>query len=148
MSVAFGPLQPSARFDSGAPHRLKPSCRPAAPCCTAAATPLTLIQAVLGGEVTLVLTIADRTQHFLDEFGAALAANDADRATGMWSADCFWRDLSAFACSLKPGEGLCQVWEMLKSQLSHAAPSNVRRRTAAAPPRGSRLKPPKAVAGG
>jgi putative flavoprotein involved in K+ transport len=102
----------------------------------------------LGGEVTLVLTIADRTQHFLDEFGAALAANDVDRAAGMFTADCFWRDLVAFTWNLKTVEGADQVCEMLTSQLSQAAPSNVRRRTAAAPPRGSRLKPPKAVAGG
>jgi putative flavoprotein involved in K+ transport len=68
--------------------------------------------------------IADQTQHFLDEFGAALAANDVDRATGMFTADCFWRDLVAFTWNLKTVEGADQVCEMLTSQLSQAAPSH------------------------
>ncbi|MCF7701448.1 flavin-containing monooxygenase [Loktanella sp. M215] len=69
-------------------------------------------------------TIADQTQTFLDDFGAALAAGDADRAAAMFQSDSYWRDLVAFTWNLKTVEGPDGVRDMLHSQLAQAKPSN------------------------
>ncbi|MFT4829364.1 MAG: putative flavoprotein involved in K+ transport [Paracoccaceae bacterium] len=91
---------------------------------TAAQNAFNISEAFSGGDNMLDTTIADQTQHFLDDFGAALATNDVKRATGMFLDDCFWRDLVAFTWNLKTVEGPDQVRSMLESQLSQAAPSN------------------------
>ncbi|ABM04263.1 monooxygenase protein, putative [Psychromonas ingrahamii 37] len=69
-------------------------------------------------------TIADRTQHFLNDFGSALAAREVNRAAVMFLDDSYWRDLVAFTWNLKTVEGPAGVQDMLKSQLSQANPSN------------------------
>lgn len=69
-------------------------------------------------------TIADRTQHFLNDFGSALAARDVNRTAAMFLDDSYWRDLVAFTWNLKTVEGPAGVSDMLKSQLSQAKPSN------------------------
>ncbi len=69
-------------------------------------------------------TIADQTQTFLDDFGAALAAGDVDRASGMFLDDSYWRDLVAFTWNLKTVEGPAGVRDMLSSQLAQAKPSD------------------------
>ena len=67
--------------------------------------------------------LSDNVQAVLDEFGAALAAGDADRAAQMFVEDCYWRDLVAFTWNLRTMEGRDQVADMLNQQLSSAQPS-------------------------
>ena len=68
-------------------------------------------------------TIADQTQAFLDEFGAALEQGDIARARDMFQDDCYWRDLVSFTWNLKTVEGKDQVEDMLKHQLTTTKPS-------------------------
>ncbi|RWC55461.1 NAD(P)/FAD-dependent oxidoreductase [Mesorhizobium sp.] len=60
----------------------------------------------------------------LDQFGAALAANDVDKAVDCFQEDCYWRDLVTFTWNIKTMEGRDQVRDMLKSQLSKTRPSH------------------------
>ncbi|QPC92327.1 NAD(P)/FAD-dependent oxidoreductase [Mesorhizobium sp. INR15] len=60
----------------------------------------------------------------LDTFGAALAANDIEKAVGCFQEDCYWRDLVTFTWNIKTMEGRDQVRDMLKSQLSKTKPSH------------------------
>ena len=60
----------------------------------------------------------------LDQFGAALAANDIDTAVGCFQEDCYWRDLVTFTWNIKTMEGKDQVRDMLESQLSKTKPSH------------------------
>ena len=69
-------------------------------------------------------TLADETQQFLDDFGAALSQGDVDRAAGMFLQDCYWRDLVTFTWNIKTMEGPDQVGDMLKSRLDDVKPSN------------------------
>ena len=71
-------------------------------------------------------TLADRTQAFLDEFGAALKAGKIDKAASMFLADSYWRDLVSFTWNLKTVEGPEGVADMLKSQLKAVKPKNWR----------------------
>ncbi len=68
-------------------------------------------------------TIAQETQAFLDEFGKALETGDIDKATSMFLADCYWRDLVAFTWNLKTMEGRDAVGAMLQSQLAVTKPT-------------------------
>ncbi|MBA4491488.1 NAD(P)/FAD-dependent oxidoreductase [Paracoccus sp. S1E-3] len=67
--------------------------------------------------------VTDQVQQVLDDFGAALAAADADRAAGMFVSDCYWRDLVALTWNLRTMEGRDQVADMLRHQLASAQPS-------------------------
>ncbi|ETX13087.1 FAD-dependent oxidoreductase [Roseivivax halodurans JCM 10272] len=69
-------------------------------------------------------TIAEHTQAFLDEFGAALSQGDIARARDMFQEDCYWRDLVAFTWNLKTVEGRDQVEDMLRHQLDKTKPSD------------------------
>ncbi|MER9949082.1 NAD(P)/FAD-dependent oxidoreductase [Mesorhizobium sp. M0047] len=60
----------------------------------------------------------------LDQFGAALAANDIEKAVDCFQEDCYWRDLVTFTWNIKTMEGRDQVRDMLKSQLSKTKPSH------------------------
>ncbi|RVD63028.1 nuclear transport factor 2 family protein, partial [Mesorhizobium sp. M4A.F.Ca.ET.029.04.2.1] len=60
----------------------------------------------------------------LDQFGAALAAGDIDKAVACFQDDCYWRDLVAFTWNIKTMEGRDQVRDMLVSQLAKTKPSN------------------------
>ncbi|MER9135549.1 NAD(P)/FAD-dependent oxidoreductase [Mesorhizobium sp. M0830] len=60
----------------------------------------------------------------LDQFGAALAANDIEKAIDCFQEDCYWRDLVTFTWNIKTMEGRDQVRDMLKSQLSKTKPSH------------------------
>lgn len=66
--------------------------------------------------------LTDHVQGVLDDFGAALAAGEIDRAAGMFVSDCYWRDLVAFTWNLRTMEGRDQVADMLQSQLPTAKP--------------------------
>ncbi|TIN68767.1 MAG: nuclear transport factor 2 family protein, partial [Mesorhizobium sp.] len=50
----------------------------------------------------------------LDQFGAALAANDIEKAVDCFQEDCYWRDLVTFTWNIKTMEGRDQVRDMLK----------------------------------
>ncbi|MDO5632591.1 MAG: NAD(P)/FAD-dependent oxidoreductase [Paracoccus sp. (in: a-proteobacteria)] len=67
--------------------------------------------------------LTDSVQALLDDFGAALAAKDAQRAAQMFVSDCYWRDLVAFTWNLRTMEGRDQVADMLNNQLATAQPS-------------------------
>ncbi|MGB3540667.1 MAG: NAD(P)/FAD-dependent oxidoreductase [Mesorhizobium sp.] len=60
----------------------------------------------------------------LDTFGAALAADDIDKAVECFQEDCYWRDLVTFTWNLKTMEGRDQIRAMLESQLSKTKPSH------------------------
>ncbi|RUY96718.1 nuclear transport factor 2 family protein, partial [Mesorhizobium sp. M7A.F.Ca.CA.001.12.2.1] len=60
----------------------------------------------------------------LDQFGAALAADDIEKAVDCFQEDCYWRDLVTFTWNIKTMEGRDQVRDMLKSQLSNTRPSH------------------------
>ncbi|RVB16167.1 nuclear transport factor 2 family protein, partial [Mesorhizobium sp. M7A.F.Ca.CA.004.05.1.1] len=60
----------------------------------------------------------------LDQFGAALAANDIEKAVDCFQDDCYWRDLVTFTWNIKTMEGRDQVRDMLKNQLSKTRPSH------------------------
>jgi len=68
-------------------------------------------------------TLSDRVQSVLDEFGAALAAGDAERAAAMFVEDGHWRDLVAFTWNLKTCQGRDEIADMLRSQLPATKPT-------------------------
>jgi len=68
-------------------------------------------------------TLSDRVQSVLDEFGAALAAGDAERAAAMFVEDGHWRDLVAFTWNLKTCQGRDKIADMLRSQLPATKPT-------------------------
>ena len=67
-------------------------------------------------------TLADRTQTFLDAFGAALEGGDIAGAREMFLDDCYWRDLVTFTWNIKTVEGKDQVEDMLRHQLQTTKP--------------------------
>ncbi|MER8441153.1 NAD(P)/FAD-dependent oxidoreductase [Mesorhizobium sp. M1312] len=67
---------------------------------------------------------AKKLTDLLDQFGAALAAGDIDKAVGCFQEDCYWRDLVTFTWNIKTMEGRDQVRDMLTSQLARTKPSN------------------------
>src|SRR3974377_638255 len=69
-------------------------------------------------------TLDARVQLFLDEFDAALAAADLDRAVAMFATECYWRDLVAFTWNIKTMEGRDEIREMLSSCLARTKPRN------------------------
>ena len=71
-------------------------------------------------------TLADQTQAFLDDFGAALEAGDIDAAKSMFLDDSYWRDLVTFSWNLKTVEGPDGVADLLRHQLATTKPSNWR----------------------
>jgi len=68
--------------------------------------------------------IADQTQAFLDEFGAALEAGDIAKAKSMFLDDSYWRDLVAFTWNIKTVEGPDGAEDLLKRQLAAIKPRN------------------------
>jgi putative flavoprotein involved in K+ transport len=67
---------------------------------------------------------ADAVAHWLRDFNAALAAEDADAAAELFATDAFWRDLVALTWNLKTLEGRDQIRAMLSATLAHARPLN------------------------
>jgi putative flavoprotein involved in K+ transport len=60
---------------------------------------------------------------WLAAFGDALAARDAAGAAGLFTEDCFWRDLIAFTWNIKTLEGRPAIAGMLQATLAGAQPS-------------------------
>jgi putative flavoprotein involved in K+ transport len=59
---------------------------------------------------------------WLAAFGDALARQDAAAAAGMFTEDCFWRDLIAFTWNIKTLEGRPAIAAMLRASLPSAQP--------------------------
>ena len=65
-----------------------------------------------------------KVSDLLQALDSALSAGDVERATALFQADGYWRDLVAFTWNIKTMEGQDQVREMLESQLGEIKPSN------------------------
>ena len=55
-------------------------------------------------------------EHWLAEFGSALAARDISGATALFGDESFWRDLVAFTWNVKTLEGRDAIAAMLDAQ--------------------------------
>ncbi len=69
-------------------------------------------------------TPSQRAQQWLDQFGAALAANQADAVLALFGADCYWRDLVSFTWNIRTQEGHNAVREMLVERMEATGASN------------------------
>ena len=67
-----------------------------------------------------------RTDAWLAEFEAALAARDIERAAAMFATDSFWRDLVSFTWNITTVEGRAGVADLLGATLDTAAPHGFR----------------------
>ena len=61
---------------------------------------------------------------WLSEFGDALAAGDPAAAAGLFTEDCYWRDLIAFTWNIKTLEGRAAIAGMLAETLPWVQPGN------------------------
>jgi putative flavoprotein involved in K+ transport len=61
---------------------------------------------------------------WLADFGTAVARGDFDRASSMFGAESYWRDLVSFTWNLKTAEGPQQIQVMLEATMPNAKPSN------------------------
>jgi putative flavoprotein involved in K+ transport len=68
----------------------------------------------------------DRTDAWLADFEAALAARDVERAAGMFAVDCFWRDLVSFTWNLTTAERRPGVADLLRATLDTTDPRGFR----------------------
>jgi putative flavoprotein involved in K+ transport len=68
-------------------------------------------------------TPARRAAGWLADFENALAARDVDRASGMFAAQSFWRDLIAFTWNIKTVENPAGVADLLRATLESTDPS-------------------------
>lgn len=71
-----------------------------------------------------VTTPSQRAARWLADFGAALAAGQAQQAAAMFDADSYWRDLIAFTWNIRTQEGSAAIAEMLTARLADTAPTN------------------------
>ena len=69
-------------------------------------------------------TPSQRAQRWLDQFGAALASNQADDVLALFGADCYWRDLVSFTWNIRTQEGHSAVREMLAERMEATGASN------------------------
>ena len=69
-------------------------------------------------------TPSQRAQRWLDQFGAALASNQADAVLALFGADCYWRDLVSFTWNIRTQEGHSAVREMLAERMEATGASN------------------------
>jgi putative flavoprotein involved in K+ transport len=74
--------------------------------------------------MTTVTTPSQRAARWLADFGASLAAGQAQQAAAMFDADSYWRDLIAFTWNIRTQEGQGAIAEMLTARLADTAPSN------------------------
>ena len=61
---------------------------------------------------------------WLSEFGDALTAGDPAAAAGLFTEDCYWRDLIAFTWNIKTLEGRAAIAAMLEETLPGVQPGN------------------------
>ena len=69
-------------------------------------------------------TPSQRAARWLADFGAALAAGQAQQAAAMFETDCYWRDLVAFTWNIRTQEGQGAIADMLAARLADTAPTN------------------------
>lgn len=69
-------------------------------------------------------TPAEQVSGWLSAFDAALANGDSAAATGMFTEDCYWRDLVSFTWNIKTVEGQAEIKAMLDARLADTAPSH------------------------
>ncbi|MBL3571383.1 FAD-dependent oxidoreductase [Rhodovulum sulfidophilum] len=67
-------------------------------------------------------TNADRVSAVLAAFGDALEQGDIDRAVGLFTEDCYWRDLVSFTWNIRTVEGPQEVAAMLRDRLAATGP--------------------------
>ncbi|RBO52339.1 NAD(P)/FAD-dependent oxidoreductase [Rhodovulum sp. BSW8] len=67
-------------------------------------------------------TNADRVSAVLAAFGDALEQGDIDRAVGMFTEDCYWRDMVSFTWNIRTVEGPQEVAAMLRDRLAATGP--------------------------
>jgi putative flavoprotein involved in K+ transport len=63
---------------------------------------------------------------WLKKFDAALEAGDSEAASGLFAAQCFWRDLIAFTWNITTQEGRDQITAMLDANLRRVQPTHWR----------------------
>ena len=69
------------------------------------------------------MTAQAQADHWLADFGAALARQDIPAAVAFFHEDSYWRDLLSFTWNLKTAEGRAQIRDLLEATLSTAQPS-------------------------
>jgi putative flavoprotein involved in K+ transport len=69
-------------------------------------------------------TPSQRAQRWLDQFGAALAANQIDDVVALFDTDCYWRDLVSFTWNIRTQEGHEAVRDMLSARMEPTGASN------------------------
>lgn len=65
-----------------------------------------------------------KATRWLESFSSALDAQDLDTVTGLFTDECFWRDLVAFTWNIITLEGKTAIRDMLSATLSHVCPTN------------------------
>jgi hypothetical protein len=68
--------------------------------------------------------VATGVTAWLSKFGDALAAGDPAAAAGLFTEDCYWRDLIAFTWNIKTLEGRAEIAGMLEETLPWVQPGN------------------------
>ncbi|MDN5934237.1 MAG: nuclear transport factor 2 family protein, partial [Pseudonocardia sp.] len=74
----------------------------------------------------VVSSAQTRTDAWLADFEAALAARDVERAAGMFATDSFWRDLVSFTWNITTVEGREGVADLLRATLDTTGPRGFR----------------------
>jgi putative flavoprotein involved in K+ transport len=69
-------------------------------------------------------TPSRRAQHWLDQFGAALAAGQPAAVLPLFDADCYWRDLVSFTWNIRTQEGHGAIRDMLAARQVETGASN------------------------
>ncbi|MCB0189170.1 MAG: hypothetical protein KDE31_33100, partial [Caldilineaceae bacterium] len=69
-------------------------------------------------------TPAEQVSGWLSAFDAALANRDSAAAVGMFTGNCYWRDLVSFTWNIKTVEGQAEIKAMLDARLADTAPSH------------------------
>ena len=65
-------------------------------------------------------------ESWLEDFGRALTAADADAVAALFVEDCFWRDLVAFTWNLTTAEGRAEVRDLVAATAARVAPTGWR----------------------
>lgn len=71
----------------------------------------------------LDVAINEQVTTVLDKLDRALAGNDIEGASSLFTDDCYWRDLVSFTWNIRTMEGKDQVKDMLGAQLSGIQPT-------------------------
>ena len=79
--------------------------------------------------------VAEMVSEWLDEFGAALAADDAEGAAALFMDDGHWRDLVAFTGHIRTMSGRAAIAARLRQTLATTRPSEFQIDSGRTPPR-------------